>query len=126
MYAHVSGNDVGKAVLVKLFFEGADPEVVMCVLRAPDRILLQEFACATGAHRAQILTEEAVQVLIPPHTFLLVFKPITHSCHLLYSFVAALRRAEHVSCRDCVTPAWQGADTGDSSHACRKERRSWA
>ena len=64
MHAHVSGNDVGKAVLVKLSSEGAEPEVVMCVLRAPDRILLEEFACATGARSAQILTEDAVQV--PP------------------------------------------------------------
>lgn len=66
MQAHVSGNDVGKAVLVRLFSKGADPEVVMCVLRAPDRILLEEFACATGAHSAQILTEEAVQVPLLP------------------------------------------------------------
>jgi prolyl-tRNA editing enzyme YbaK/EbsC (Cys-tRNA(Pro) deacylase) len=81
----VSGNDVGKAVLVKLFSEGAVPEVVMCVLRAPDRILLEEFACATGAHHAEILTEEDVQVCLPTNIKSAHYTRVPFaSCHVSY------------------------------------------
>lgn len=58
----MSGNAVGKAVLVEL--SGADKaaETVMCVLRAPDHIELGKIAAATGFAAARVLSESEVRV----------------------------------------------------------------
>lgn len=60
--AHVSGNALGKAVLVELTGAGRDAETVMCVLRAPDHIELGKIAAATGFADARLLSEKEVRV----------------------------------------------------------------
>eukprot|EP00892_Ulva_mutabilis_P011895 jgi/Ulvmu1/9078/UM005_0173.1 len=55
--AHVSGNAVGKAVLVELSSPDKAPETVMCVLRAPDHVELHRIAVATGFATARVLSE---------------------------------------------------------------------
>lgn len=64
--AHVSGNAVGKAVLVELSSPSKAAETVMCVLRAPDHIELDRIAAATGFATARVLSEPEVQVRPPP------------------------------------------------------------
>ena len=63
--AHITGKRLGKATLVQVTWpdqDARDDEIVMCILRSTDRVILGKVAKALGASQARMCTGKEVEV----------------------------------------------------------------
>ena len=64
-HAHITGKRLGKATLVRVSWPksaGRDDQIIMCILRSTDRVVLSKVVKALGAHSARLCNGKEVEV----------------------------------------------------------------